>query len=105
LGPILFCLAIHPILKKANRDGALKINLWFMDDGCLMGSKQDVIKAWNYLSSRFKKIGLVLNTRKSEWIAFDNSPSPIKDVPLVRADEFCLLGVPLGSNAFCLKFF
>ena len=74
-----------------------------MDDGNLLGNPDQLLKAWEILSSELPKIGLHLNPSKSEWITSSNINGP-EGVPLTPKDELIILGVPLGSKEFCLSF-
>jgi hypothetical protein len=103
LGPLLFCAAIHPILEKINKECDLQINAWYMDDGNLLGNPEKLLMAWDILSTELPKIGLHLNPNKSEWITSSNINGP-EGVPITAKNEIIILGVPLGSNEFCLSF-
>ena len=103
LGPLLFCAAIHPILEKINKECNLDINAWYLDDGNLLGDPEKLFQAWEILSTELPKIGLNLKHSKSEWITSSNIPGP-KGVKITPKDQLIILGTPLGSKEFCLKF-
>lgn len=62
LGPAIFSLAIHPIIKKLES----KFNVWYLDDGSLGGDVDTVLKDLQNLISEFSSIGLALNFSKCE---------------------------------------
>ena len=40
-----FGLALHPIVEKIKELPGLLINVWYLDDGALCGSANDLLKA------------------------------------------------------------
>lgn len=42
LGPALFCLVIQEIISSSEN---LDLNIWYLDDGTVAGSPDDVLKA------------------------------------------------------------
>jgi hypothetical protein len=46
LGPIFFCFVLQPlILQIATKIPNLRLNMWYMDDGVLVGEKDSLLKA------------------------------------------------------------
>ena len=46
LGPLLFCLAIHPVLRRISEEcPGLESNSWYLDDGVVAGPSADVVRA------------------------------------------------------------
>ena len=68
LGPLLFCLSIHRIVSSLKSSFAM----FYLDDGTIGGSWQDVLSDLHFLELEAAKIGLVLNLSKSELICDDN---------------------------------
>ena len=62
LGPLLFSLAIDPIIQSIETP----FNLWHLDDGTLAGPASQVIETISSLIPQFKAIGLEFNPSKCE---------------------------------------
>ena len=46
LGPLCFALTLHPIVERIKREVPhLLINAWYLDDGSLCGSPDDLLRA------------------------------------------------------------
>ena len=105
LGPLAFALALHPIIERiAEELPGLLMNVWYLDDGTLCGSGEDLLKALNIIEEDGPTRGLHLNRSKSLlFVPPDadptNNPLP-SDIPIAR-DGFVLLGAPVGSPSFC----
>lgn len=104
LGPLLFSLALHKLVRIiAQRVPGLVINLWYLDDGTLIGTIADVLLAYSLIRDHGPAIGSVLNRAKCElwWPSrpdnLDVFPSDITRVDNAGID---LLGSPIGSAAF-----
>jgi len=108
LGPLLFCLAIQPILRSLS--SYLKIG--YMDDLTLGGDIDSVSADVELIAAEGEAIGLELNHSKCELIhasgpAFpsfnitaadpmrQDSDSAIWRFPRLTVDKSCLLGAPL----------
>lgn len=80
LGPLLFSLTIHPIVRKVT----CELNLWYLDDGTLLGYTPDVAESAKIVQQESRTIGLELNPTKCEVSVFgdnqDFSLSLIEDV-------------------------
>eukprot|EP00973_Karenia_brevis_P094022 12420330-Karenia_brevis.AAC.1 len=71
LGPLLFSLAIQPILQDLHASrtpGGLQLVFSYLDDCCLAGEYSAVAQAFTTLKMRAAQIGLHLNTDKCELI-------------------------------------
>ncbi len=79
LGPLLFALAIQPILEQLVKEGqkpavdgcpdsVLDIVFSYLDDGVLAGDARAVARALTSLRVAAQRIGLKLNTCKCELI-------------------------------------
>ena len=106
LGPLLFALALQPILINAAKDHESVLTPSYLDDSMILGPKEEVINCYNNLKVQLSKIGLELREDKCE--AF--SPIGIHDWPLnipVQKNGFVVLGTPIGSLSFvkdrCMK--
>ena len=104
LGPLGFSLALHPIVRRIKDEvPGLLINTWFLDDGTLCGSPEDLSKALSIIESEGPPRGLFLNHAKSLIFAPpDSSMSPalLQNIP-TTSEGFTLLGSPIGPANFC----
>ena len=85
----------------------LVINSWYLDDGILVGSRRDILEAFNILDEHGKQFGLFLNPKKCVLYAenvqkeyWDTFPAEIH-----RAyDGIRLLGSPIGTASYIQNF-
>ncbi|KAL0223080.1 hypothetical protein P9112_002470 [Eukaryota sp. TZLM1-RC] len=102
LGPLLFCLAIHPILLQIQQMFPSLKMIAYMDDVVLIGELNIVKKATVCFKELFTKIGLRLNLLKC--VLLSNSPvSTIIDDIEIQAKLYSIdairhLGSFLGNN-------
>ena len=101
LGPLGFAITLQPIVERIKAEvPGLILNSWYLDDGTLMGSAEDLAKALNIIESDGPAVGLVLNRSKSllyipQVDVASASPLP-PDIPVTR-QGFTLLGCPWPS--------
>jgi hypothetical protein len=57
LGPVLFCLALHPVIKSLKSE----FNVWYLDDGVLADDPSIVFNDFQKIIELSSKIGLSLN--------------------------------------------
>ena len=104
LGPLGFALALQPLVKKINElVPGLLINAWFLDDGTLCGTPDDLATALTIIESEGPSRGLFLNKAKCLVFAPSNSSAShplLRNIP-TTSDGFTLLGSPIGPSAFC----
>ncbi|XP_065315162.1 uncharacterized protein LOC135924043 [Gordionus sp. m RMFG-2023] len=107
LGPLLFTIGIHDLIKNLKTNFQLDLNLWYLDDGSFGGSLSNVMSAIEYVEMEASKIGLSLNRKKSEISSLNNKDFiPPLDFTIIPHEELCLLGSPIGfSTSFCQKTF
>ena len=109
LGPLGFALTLQPLIEKLKASVAgLGLNVWYLDDGTLMGSPGDLAAALQILERDGPPLGLHLNRGKSllfipEDADADQSPLP-PDIPITRRG-FSLLGCPVGPPDYCEEIF
>ncbi|KAJ0181588.1 hypothetical protein K1T71_002310 [Dendrolimus kikuchii] len=106
LGPAIFSLAIHPIIKQLNS----KFNVWYLDDGTLGGNIDAVKKDLNFLIEEFGKIGLSLNFSKCELFLACSTKNNISTISaftdlapnlkIVNKNNLNLLGSPVFDESF-----
>ena len=89
LGPLGFAITLQPIVERIKAEvPGLILNSWYLDDGTLMGSAEDLAKALNIIESDGPAVGLVLNRSKSllyipQVDVASASPLP-PDIPVTR---------------------
>lgn len=103
LGPAIFSLAIHPIIENLKSD----LNIWYLDDGTLAGSRINVLTDLKTVLDEFQKIGLNLNFSKSELYFCPFFPSKFQEqtlkdfsslapgIRVVSDDNLFILGSPV----------
>ncbi len=113
LGPLLFALAIHPLLEhlaSLRVDGAtLDLLMFYLDDGILAGPAEVVAAAFDFLRREGPRLGLELNLAKCELIVPSGELSdaqrdlfpPRLAASAVLCADFDYLGSPIGSPAHC----
>ena len=100
LGPLLFCLAIHDVLSNLRSE----FTAFYLDDGTLGGSLEDIKADLAYIEDTAKDINLFLNCSKSEIICVDDSIcssmlSVTPSIQVIDPSDATLLGSPIGSTA------
>jgi hypothetical protein len=93
LGPILFCLCIHPILLSLN----CKFKIGYMDDVTLGGHISDVAQAVEQVERSGESMGLRLNPGKCEVIGDlpEDIPVSLRRFIRLSRDQSQLLGSPI----------
>ena len=103
LGPLGLALALHPIIKQISEEvPSSELNVWYLDDGTLCGSRSELLKALNILELEGPRRGLHLNQDKCLLFVPPgdyNSNDGFGNIPIVQ-DGFVLLGSPVGSPSF-----
>ncbi|KAJ0482043.1 putative reverse transcriptase domain-containing protein [Helianthus annuus] len=66
LGPLLFALALHPLVLQVQENCKLPFHAWYLDDGTVIGDVVQVAKALEIIGSEGPALGLQLNIRKTE---------------------------------------
>ena len=109
LGPLLFCLTINHLVLQMRSEFCA----WYLDDGTLGGSFDDVLDDLQVVEEKAAELGLRLNRQKSDVICRDpptlnlilSRAPPTLNLILSRApdlmvtspDKATLLGAPLGD--------
>ena len=103
LGPLGFSLAINGLITKLKSD----LNCWYLDDGCLLGSFQDVQDDFNAILRNQDSFGLAINSSKCE--IFDpfslrsDDSNVFENARVLSTANASLLGSPLFfDSAKCL---
>ena len=99
LGPLLFSLTIHHLLSHL----AAELKVFYLDDGTLGGTIEEVVGDLQKLEEAADTLGLVLNHQKSEVICSEPSTrnsmlASSPDLKCVDSNDACLLGSPIGGT-------
>ncbi len=104
LGHLGFALTLHSLIEKLHSEvPTLRLNVWYLDDGTLMGSPVALASALAFVEREGPSLGLFLNRSKSllfvpEEADLCYSTLP-PDIPITRRG-FSLLGCPAPPD-FC----
>ena len=109
IGPLLFALALQPLLLELNkgRSQGLQLVFSYLDDLILAGEQHIVAGAFHFLKSAASRIGLEFNMSKCEVIPAAGQGATITrdlfpDNVIFRVDSnYELLGGPIGSDEYC----
>ena len=108
LGPLLFSLVLNELTQKL--PASLAANLWYLDDGHLVGGKGSLREAWALLiSPEAKALGLHLQPPKCQLALAEGGEEleelaqefGIPDSRIRRDGNFMVLGSPVGSPEYC----
>jgi hypothetical protein len=108
--PLLFCCALQGLIDKIEALD-LTFHKWYLDDGGLVGTSEQLLRAWDLLCDEGPALGLFVNPGKCEWSWLD--PACSEECPIVRqasgiqvvpTDEITMLGIPLGSPVFNARY-
>ena len=98
LGPLLFCLAIQPLIQQLTSEFVV----FYLDDGTLSGRVGEALQDLQMVECAAEDLGLQLNRGKSEVIAHDScSLEPLlaiaPELTVTSPKQVTLLGSPLGD--------
>ena len=98
LGPFLFCLTIHPMVKSVESE----FRIFYLDDGTLGVKVNEVLWDLKLIEEEAAKLGLILNRHKSELICDEplTRNEILEEAPGVQLVSFAnaeLLGAPIGG--------
>lgn len=102
-GPLGFALTLQPIMEHILSEvPGLKINVWYLDDGTLCGSPDDLAKALKLIEDEGPALGLDLNPSSTSlrMPILISTPYHPTSHPIC-GDGFVLLGCPIGPPSFC----
>ncbi|KAL0219399.1 hypothetical protein P9112_005052 [Eukaryota sp. TZLM1-RC] len=101
LGPLLFCLAIHNIIKMTQQDFPDLRIVAYMDDISIIGSFESISRVSEDIAAKYKEIGLALNPSKCLLIGREKQSLMIggAQIPFINYDQqaFKFLGCWLGN--------
>ena len=98
LGPLLFCLAIHPLIEKLTSEFVV----FYLDDGSLGGRVGEVLRDLQTVEGAAEELGLQLNRGKSEVIGHNSaSLEPLlaaaPELKVTSPEQATLLGSAVGN--------
>ena len=104
LGPLLFSLVLQTLTQKIKEAcPSLALNVWFLDDGTLIGKTADVLRAVQIITDEGPALGMHINPPKCElwWPSVNPGLGRFDDV-FKRLDSagVSLLGCALGADDF-----
>merc|ERR1712020_243439 len=119
LGPLLFSLAILDLTKSC----VSPCNLWYLDDGCIGGSPEEVLSDLDRIIAAGDSLGLHIKPSKCElfFLSPDGSRGNANqevleafhqrapEIKVLKEEDLTLLGAPItekaleGSNLPLLK--
>ncbi len=109
LGPLLFSLVLHPLIQEIERRFDLNLNIWYLDDGTVVGKLEDVLAVYDYVKLVSPEYGLFLNDRKTKlwWPTMNLETLSIFPPDLERVSDggVRVLGSPCGDERFIIRFF
>ena len=80
----MFSLGLHTIIEEVAWQFSSVKFLWYVDDGVLMGSPQEVTQALNVLQSRLQQADLELNLLKCEaYSRSSDSLGPLSSIHIL----------------------
>ena len=98
LGPLLFCLVIHPLVKNLKSE----LKIFYLDDGLLGSIGTEVLNDITRVQEEAAHLGLHLNLNKSELICDEPHNSSIlqsaPDLIPTPPEDAVFLGAPIGDH-------
>ena len=102
LGSFLFCLVLHCIILRIKQECPdLDLHVWYIDDGSLVGRKEDVLRAWDIIKNEGPELGLHLNPTKCQLV-WCNGTTPEEDpfpeeIERYQGKNLDMLGSAIGD--------
>ena len=100
LGPLGFSLGIQPIIREISQRMGLMWNVWYLDDGILVGDPARLGVALEFLDLELKKRGLSINRKKCVIWGPAGPAIPNTDgihiTPWVPGTGITVLGTPIA---------
>ena len=110
LGPLLFSLVILQLLGDIGPLSGMQLNLWYLEDGALVGSRHVICHLLNLMLEKGPSFGHKLNLDKCEIFCptggqmFSEFPIVIRQICLIESGAE-LVGSPIiGSDHFFDEF-
>ena len=111
LASLLFSINLQPVVDMIKQEVPdLKLQVWYLDDGTIIGKKEDLQKAVDIILREGPARGLFLSTantvhppllpKSTVWSPNNTSTSddPLeRGIPLIKDSGIVLLGTPVGD--------
>jgi hypothetical protein len=98
---------LHPLAEKIAKEFPdLDLSVWYLDDGTIIGDKDDVFRVFELIRKDGPRLGLHLNVKKNEiwWPSrAEKDPFPA-EVDRIHNSGVKLLGAPIGNVEFTTGF-
>ena len=98
LGPLLFCLVIHPLVLQLRSE----LRLFYLDDGTLGGPEEGVLRDLEFIEREAASLGLHLNRSKTELVCTEQGGKKIlcaaPTLCKVLPEQATILGSPIGQR-------
>ena len=103
LGPLLFSLVLHKLIRSIASDSEcsrLLFNMRYLDDGTLAGPKVAVNRAIHLIQQLGSSLGLVINMAKCELFSRDDLEDFPGDMKICHEPNLVILGAPIGMSYY-----
>jgi len=104
LGPFLFCLVLRRLILSIKDQSDIDIQMWYLDDGCLVGDEKSLLKALDIIKTCGPQLGLNVNLDKCEICSFEDQDLSKFTLVQKRIGGFDILGVAIGPADFTVTF-
>ena len=105
LGPLLFCLALQPLIDSCRSE----LNLWYLDDGTIGGDVELVLEDFTRIIDAGTLLGLHIHPSKCELVVCNGDQAFTEactgrfkhlapDIRIISPDDVSLMGAPLSPN-------
>lgn len=102
LGPFLFSLVLRVlILKIESQVPGLKLNLWYLDDGHIVGKFSDLVRCMQIITEFGPELGLFVN--QSKCVIYGKVPDNFPSDVIRAVDGIMVIGSPIGNRDFVAK--
>ena len=100
LGPLLFALALHPLILRIQSTLPVSFNRWYIDDGSIVVLREEAQSVLEFLQRHGEPLGFSINLTKTKAYALHASQHPLRLSCEFRNTGFCVLGSPIGDNSY-----
>ena len=101
LGPLLFAIAIHPLVTRIGNTMGIVSNKWYLDDGIICGTRTAVLHCLQLIEAATLESGLELNLKKCEVYSRGDLGMFPSDCKKSHSSNFEILGAPIGDDDYC----
>ena len=107
LGPLLFSLLLARFFKTIEVPDDILLHLWYLDDGCMVGSRSGIAHFLSQMQENGPPLGLHLNLEKCEvfWPSGDSSfPDFPTEISRVKNGVSLLESPVWGRTGYTIDF-